>query len=91
MEPVKASDIVLSLAGHDSGRLYVAAGASGGYAMLADGRNRRLAAPKRKSAKHMRTVGRVDPTLAEKLSNGQLQDSEIRRALAEFRSRQPKD
>lgn len=90
MEPAVCSDIVLSLAGHDSGRLYVVVGRDGGYACLADGKVRRLTNPKRKSDKHLRVVGRVDSPLAEKLRGGQLKDSEIRRALAQSRQQPAK-
>ncbi len=51
------NDIVLSLAGHDRGKLFLVVGAeSDGRLLLCDGKNRRLADPKPKSPKHVRLV-----------------------------------
>jgi len=91
MNGVKASDIVQSLAGHDSGRLYVVIGAAGDRALLADGKTRRLSKPKRKSLRHLRRVGRVEPPPGEAPGGGPLQDSEIRRVLAAFRQTRTTD
>ena len=57
MQVIRPYEIVLSLAGHDKGRLYLVLGEEGGRLLLADGRGRKLDAPKRKSAAHVRSVG----------------------------------
>ena len=51
-------EIVLSVAGHDKGRLfYVAEVTEDGFLLLADGKERKLDAPKRKRIRHVRGVG----------------------------------
>ena len=49
-------DIVLSLAGHDAGKLYMVVARREERLLLADGRNRKLEDPKCKSPKHVRLV-----------------------------------
>ncbi len=56
MRTPAAYDIVLSLAGHDKGRLYVVTGRQGERLLLCDGRLRKLNDPKAKSPKHVRFV-----------------------------------
>ncbi len=74
MRAAKPYDIVLSLAGHDGGRLYVVIGEREGRLLLCDGRNRKLENPKCKSPKHVRVVAQgSDPPAT---------DSEIRQTLA---------
>lgn len=46
--------VVMSAAGHDTGTFYLALDVKGGFALLADGRRRKLENPKRKSVKHLR-------------------------------------
>ncbi len=50
---------VLSLAGRDAGKLMVVLEAAEGFALVADGKRRRLAAPKRKRIKHLRPIGPI--------------------------------
>ena len=49
-------DVVVSRAGHDSGRLYMVVGTAQGRLLLCDGRNRGLANPKYKSPRHVRVA-----------------------------------
>ena len=84
MESIQASDIVLSLAGHDSGKLYLVLRTEGQFALLADGKIRRLRNPKRKKFRHLERWS--DSPLAEAICSGILQDSEIRRALGKARA-----
>lgn len=51
--------VVISAAGHDCGRCFVVTDADGRYAYLADGKERRLAAPKKKNLKHIRKTDRT--------------------------------
>ena len=67
------SDIVLSVAGRDQGKLFYVMETDGAYVLVANGRERRLECPKRKKLKHVRKVPR------EKVLN-----SELRRDLAAF-------
>lgn len=57
MASVQPYEIVLSLAGHDKGKLFCVIGAEGDFLLLADGKGRKLDAPKRKRTKHVRGVG----------------------------------
>ena len=57
MPEPSTNDVVVSLAGHDRGKLFVVTGrAPDGRLLLCDGRTRRLTAPKSKSPKHTRVV-----------------------------------
>ena len=54
----QSCDLVVSLAGHDRGRLYMVVGSQGGRLLLCDGRLRRLDNPKQKSPAHVRVAAR---------------------------------
>ena len=86
MQAINLHEIVLSLAGHDKGRLYLVIGQENGQALLADGRGRKLATPKRKSFKHLRRVGTSAHPAVERLHRGEpVTDKQLRCALAAFR------
>lgn len=85
MKEVKPRDIVISLAGHDKGSAYVVIKTEGEFAFLADGKLKKLAAPKKKSLKHL-MAGKVGTaTLAELDFTDLAADSIIRKQLAIFR------
>jgi len=67
-------DIVVSLAGHDKGKLYQVVGEEKGKLLLADGKNKTLAKPKIKSPKHVRPTAQCKRAPAT--------DKEIRMTLA---------
>lgn len=67
-------DIVVSLAGHDKGKLYQVVGEDKGKLLLADGKNKTLAKPKTKSPKHVRPTALCERAPAT--------DKEIRKTLA---------
>jgi ribosomal protein L14E/L6E/L27E len=80
------NNIVLSLAGHDMGRLFYVVKTEGDFAWLADGKERKLDAPKRKRLKHVRSVGTSAHPAIIRLQRGEpVCDSDLRRALAAFR------
>lgn len=54
--------VVISFAGHDCGRPMVVTEAGDGYVLVADGKERKLAAPKRKNNKHVRATNKVIDT-----------------------------
>jgi ribosomal protein L14E/L6E/L27E len=86
MQAINLHEIVLSLAGHDRGRIYLVIGEEEGRLLLVDGRGRKLDAPKRKSPKHLRGVGTSAHPAVERLHRGQpVTDKQIRCALAAFR------
>ena len=80
--------IVRSKAGHDKGTLLCVVGEAEDFLLLADGKTRKAAAPKRKKRSHAEVAdaGTFGPPALEKLRGGQpVFDSELRRALAAFR------
>lgn len=50
---IRPGSVVRSLAGRDKGGFMVVVSAAEGYVFLADGRERKLASPKKKSVKHV--------------------------------------
>ena len=83
---INKSDIVVSTAGRDRGKLFFVLETDGEYALIADGKGRRILKPKRKKMKHLRLAAQSDCRVAEKLKTGdKVLDSEIRRALASYR------
>ena len=83
MDRLTPGQIVLSLAGHDSGTLYVVLRREGERFLLADGRNRKLHNPKRKNGKHLER--RSDSPLADAIGGGVVTDRMIRNTLAACR------
>ncbi len=53
---IKAGGVIISSAGHDKGRFMLVVGADGGKVQVADGKERKLAAPKNKNLKHVRAT-----------------------------------
>ena len=79
------SDIILSIAGRDKGKLFYVIGTEGAYVLIANGKERKLEHPKRKKLKHVRRVARIDSRVAEKIANGdKVLNSELRSDLAAF-------
>ena len=68
-------DVVVSLAGHDRGKLFQVTGRQDGRLLVCDGRNRRMEDPKVKSPKHVRIVAPCGDAPAT--------DKDIRQALAQ--------
>ncbi|MGM9521944.1 MAG: hypothetical protein ACI3VB_05640 [Oscillospiraceae bacterium] len=82
MEIVKA-DVVMSVRGRDSGELFYVMQSDGEYALIVNGRDRRLEKPKKKKLKHLQFVESGEGRAAQKLREGErLANSEIRRELA---------
>ncbi len=83
---IRSGRVVISSAGHDSGRRMVVTGADGGFVFVADGKERKLASPKKKNIKHVRATsdsvkleGLTDKRLRQTLralSRDTLQESE---------------
>lgn len=86
MEEISISDIIVSTAGRDQGKLFYVIGTEGVYALIANGKDRKLEHPKRKKLKHVRFVTRTESRVALKLRAGEkVLNSEMRRELAAFR------
>ncbi len=78
--------MVESLAGHDRGDILCIAGLDGEYVLLADGKRRKQARPKRKKLGHVRTLGTSEHPAFLDIQRGiPVSDRELRRALAAFR------
>ena len=56
---ITAGMVVISATGHDKGQWFLVTGADGRYAYLADGKERRLSAPKKKNLKHIRMTDKA--------------------------------
>lgn len=65
MEEIAIHSVVLSVAGRDSGRLFAVIGfADANYALIADGRLRRLEKPKKKKLRHLKKQGELETGFA---------------------------
>lgn len=81
---METGTIVLSTAGRDSGRVFCVVDASEeSFALIADGKHRRLEAPKLKKHKHLKVMGE-SLRLAELLKAGALTNKLLRQELAHF-------
>lgn len=78
---IKTGSVVISSAGHDKGRPMLVVGADGGKILVADGKERKLAAPKKKNIKH------IQGTLSSIELEG-LTDKKLRKTLGAM-SRDP--
>ena len=79
------SDVVVSTAGREKGKLFYVIGTDPVYLMLANGKDRTLDKPKRKKRKHVRKVLRAETRVAAKIASGdKVLNSELRRDLAFF-------
>ena len=77
------SDVVISTAGRDKGKLFYVVGTDPVFLFLANGKDRTLETPKRKKRKHIQKVLRSETRVAEKLRHGdKVLNSELRRDLA---------
>ena len=80
---IRRSDVVVSTAGKDKGKLFYCVGTDGVYLLLANGKDRTLESPKRKKLKHTRKVLRAETRVAGKiLSGNKVLNSELRKDLA---------
>jgi len=87
---IEKSNIVRSGAGRDKGKLFVVLAVEGEYLLLADGKSRKLEAPKRKKRRHVSFVAAADENRLSKKIRGEekITNSELRRALAAYRDAQ---
>ena len=77
------SDVVLSLAGHDQGKLFYVIDSDPQFVTLVNGKDRTMEKPKRKRRKHVKKVLRSETRVAGKLRAGdKVLNSELRRDLA---------
>ena len=80
---IHISDVVVSTAGHDQGKLFYVIDEDANYLVLANGKDRTLDKLKRKKRKHVQKVLRSETRVVEKLLRGdKVLNSELRRDLA---------
>jgi ribosomal protein L14E/L6E/L27E len=83
---IAQSNIIRSDAGRDKGKLFVVLAVEGEYLLLADGKSRRVEAPKRKKRRHVLFVAAEETRVSEKIKNNEkVTNSELRRTLAAYR------
>ena len=76
------ADLVRSLAGRDQGQYFFVLDVQGEYVLLADGKGRKVEAPKRKKCKHVKPVTAPEGSLAGKIRSGEkITNSELRKAI----------
>ena len=77
------SDVVVSTAGRDKGKLFYVVGTDPVFLFLANGKDRTLEKPKRKKRKHVEKVLRSETRVGLMLaSDDKVFNSELRRDLA---------
>lgn len=80
------AQIVRSRRGRDQGCLFCVLDASDETLLLADGKKRRVVAPKRKNVKHVEYAGTMDHPAIELVKEGRpVRDRQLRQLLAAFR------
>ena len=89
---IAKSDIVRSDAGRDRGKIFIVLAVEGEYLLLADGKGRRVEAPKRKKRRHVLFVAADESRLADKIKRSEkITNSEFRRTLAAYRGEDQPD
>ena len=79
----RVGDIAVSMAGHDAGLLLVVvAGMDDKHVLVADGKNRKLIAPKKKKMQHLSILTKLDAEDTEKLKLREVNDSFLRKKLS---------
>ena len=84
----RIGQIVRSAAGHDKSELFCVVGEKDGFLLLANGKQRKAASPKRKKPGHVQPLDRgdFDHPVIRKLQNKEtVSDRELRSALAAFK------
>lgn len=78
---MKEASVVISLSGHDKGKLYIALGTKDSKILLCDGKCKKLTNPKSKNKKHLKEIGKVDLS-----SYNPLYDAHIKKELKRIKS-----
>ena len=83
--------VCVSTQGRDGGRYYLIKEVlGGGFVLVADGRYKKLDAPKKKNLKHLKLLPeRADAIAAKLASGGKVYDSEVYTALKTYNAAKP--
>lgn len=85
----QVGQIVYSKSGHDQGDAMVVLSVEDVYVILADGKRRTLAKPKRKKIIHVQPTKFVDVALADKLNlDAYVLDADIKKAIQSFQNKE---
>ena len=77
--------LVEATAGREKGKLFYVMETEGDFLMLADGKSRRVEAPKRKKRKHARFIADTEDRVAAKIrENEKVTNSELRKSIASY-------
>ena len=80
------ANLVQATAGREQGKYFFVLETDGEYLLLADGKSRRIEAPKRKKQKHVRFIAADENRLSEKIrGEARITNSELRKTLAAYR------
>ena len=81
------ANLVQATAGREQGKYFFVLETDGEYLLLADGKSRKVEAPKRKKQKHVRFIAESCDPVAEKIrSKEKITNSELRKAIAALES-----
>ena len=82
---ITRANVVEATAGREKGKPFFVLETDGDYLLLADGKSRRIEAPKRKKRKHVRFLAEGGGRVAEKIrDNARVTNSELRKAIAAY-------
>ncbi len=82
--------LAISRAGHDKDTLYVVLDGDDTYAWLADGKRRRLDAPKKKKWKHVQVIRHLPEELLARMQSFEL-DAHVRKILRDYEDLREKE
>ena len=86
MKEFEVGGLVLSMAGHDKGDLFVILKVEQDYLILADGRSRTVEHPKRKKKKHVQYIGeRCSGLSKQEEVSGQFTNERLKYELKKYR------
>jgi|GEM_PF-116533 len=84
---ITRAHLVEATAGREKGKLFYVLKTDEEYLLLADGKSRRVEAPKRKKRKHVRFIADTGDRVACKIRESEkVSNSELRRAIASYRA-----
>jgi ribosomal protein L14E/L6E/L27E len=82
---ITRAHLVEATAGREKGKLFYVMETEGDFLMLADGKSRRVEAPKRKKRKHARFIADTEDRVAAKIrENEKVTNSELRKSIASY-------
>ena len=82
---ITRAHLVEATAGREAGKLFYVLAAEGEYLFLADGKSRKVEAPKRKKRKHVRFIADTGDRVAVKIKEDEkITNSELRKSIASY-------